>query len=433
MKHLALTVSVIVLLACSTIVLAESGVVVRTKAEPASPWVGQKVTLLIDVLAKDGWATIDTLPLIEVPGAYLHRYESQGTRLSENIEGASYTGQRYEFLLFAQTAGELTIDTFPVEVSVKTWGADAATKVEQHSTELVLLNVQIPEGVSPSQYLPATKNLEATQSWSTESKKYQAGDVVERTITREADDVSAMVFPPFAPVNIDGMTCYPDQPEVNDNFGRGVLTGTRVDRLSCIFEKQGEFILPDIEVAYWKVTDEKIETIVLAGGKFTVEGGGQEYRADDQVVETKPANQFYWYLMICTVVPCTLLFYFRRRLSAFIQKRREVRHNSERFMFARVEVAAKGGNKEKMLSAVMCWLDRLPGLSRPARLGEFVGKTGDEKLCLLLVKLEHKESWSVEDCQTFQRKLQKGRKSYLHANTKEADKKTDLSPVGLGL
>jgi len=431
MKHLAITVFIIVLLGCSTIVLAESELVVRTKATPESPWVGQKVTFVLDVLAKDGWATINTLPPIEVSGAYLHRYETQGTRLNENIEGANFTGQRYELLLFAQRPGDLTIDPFPVEVSVKTWGADAATKVEKLTTEPVILEVLMPEGISLSEYIPATKKLEATQSWSTESKVYQAGDVVEMTITRKGEDVSAMVFPPFPPVSIDGMTCYPAQPDVNDSFNRGVLTGTRVDRLSCIFEKEGEFILPDIEVTYWEVTEEKLETILLAGAKFTVEGSGQEHSVGSQIMDTKPANQVYWYLLLCIAVLSAVLVNFRGQLSTYIQNRRELRRNSEKFLFARLEAVARSGNKEKMLSAVMCWLDRLPGLAKPARLTEFIAKAGDDKLRLLLKNLEQKESWSVEECQTLQRELKKGRKNYLQTTTKEADK-TDLPPVGLG-
>lgn len=430
MKRLIL-ITFLIIAVNSSVVCATSDVVVRVKGEPASPWVGQKVIFTIDVLAKDGWATINTLPLIEVPGAYLHRYETQGTRLNENIDGASYTGQRYELLLFAQSAGELTIDSFPVEVSVKSWGADAATKVEKLSTEPVQLSVLMPEGISPSDYMPATEKLEATQSWSSDSTEYKAGDAIERTVTRKAEDVSAMVFPPFAKIDIEGMTCYPDQPEVDDTFNRGVLTGARIDRSSCIFEREGEFVLPDIEVSYWKVSEEKLETITLRGNKFTVKGGGQEHSASTGALSTKAGNHLWWYLLILAALLCAVLFYFRNGLSAFFRKLREERHNSEQFLFARVEGTAKNGNKEKLLSAIMSWLDRLPGLAQPARLEEFAGKIGDEKLASLLLELSQKPKWTVEECQSLKKELQRGRKTYLHATLKETDRSIGLPSVGL--
>ncbi len=57
------------------------GVILRTELRPEKPWVGQKVLLHIDVLAKDGWAQLKKVQDAEIKGAYMLRLETQGTHL----------------------------------------------------------------------------------------------------------------------------------------------------------------------------------------------------------------------------------------------------------------------------------------------------------------------------------------------------------------
>ena len=114
--------------------LAAEPIILRTSVTPEEAWLGQKVVLHVDVLARDGWAQLKKVGDAEVGGAYLLRLESQGTRLSETIEGDTYTGQRYERMLFAQRAGEITVPPLPVDVEVKTWGAGADSRIHRMST-----------------------------------------------------------------------------------------------------------------------------------------------------------------------------------------------------------------------------------------------------------------------------------------------------------
>ena len=80
----------------------------------------------IEVLGADGWAQITDMGEFEIPGTYVMRTESQGTRLSETIRGTSYTGQRYQLSVYCQRAGRLEIPALPVTVTVKQWGVNAA-------------------------------------------------------------------------------------------------------------------------------------------------------------------------------------------------------------------------------------------------------------------------------------------------------------------
>ena len=106
-------------------------IVLRAATEPAEAWVGQRVVLQVDVLGEGGWAQITRFGEVDIPGAYLIRTDSQGTRLQETIDGVSYTGQRYEVSVYPQKAGTIEVPPVPVEVTIKTWGAGASQTAQQ--------------------------------------------------------------------------------------------------------------------------------------------------------------------------------------------------------------------------------------------------------------------------------------------------------------
>ena len=69
---------------------ADEGVVLRASIDPKEGiWVGQQVRLLIDVLGRDGWAQIRKFHSFEVPGAIVLQVDSQGTRLTDPVSGAT--------------------------------------------------------------------------------------------------------------------------------------------------------------------------------------------------------------------------------------------------------------------------------------------------------------------------------------------------------
>src|SRR5262245_12148304 len=99
---------------------ADEGVILRASIEPkAGIWVGQQVRLLIDVLGRDGWAQIHKFHPFEVAGASVLQVESQGTRLTDTVSGAAWTGQHYEWLVFPQRAGAITITPIHLDATTQ--------------------------------------------------------------------------------------------------------------------------------------------------------------------------------------------------------------------------------------------------------------------------------------------------------------------------
>jgi len=360
-------------------VLAAEDIILRTAVSPEDVWVGQKVVLHVDVLAKDGWAQLRKVADADVNGAYLIRLESQGTRLSETIDGDSYTGQRYQFMLFAQRDGKITVPPIPVDVEIRTWGADGGTRTERMSSPSVVFGVRTPPGAEGIHGLISTGSLTADQSWDPETEDLKVGDAIKRTIALRADDLSGMAFAPTMHDKIDGIGIYPSEPVVEDRFARGDLVGTRIETVTYVFERAGNFELPSVERTWWDTGSEELQQIVLSGLKPRITGGSLTEPAPLQQAEQQQDNRLLLALLMLILVSGVGLLVFGRRAAAGWRAWRNVRSEAEVAYFQRIRYAAKSDDSDAVLRETMRWLDRINDNSKPARLDLFLRKYGDAR------------------------------------------------------
>jgi len=352
-------------------ILAAEEIILRTAVTPEEAWVGQKVVLHVDVLAKDGWAQLRKVIDAEVDGAYLLRLESQGTRLSETIDGDSYTGQRYEFMLFAQREGKIIVPPVPVDVEIKNWGTDSGTRSERMSLPSVEIVTRTPPGAAGIRGLISTSNLTASQNWQPEPESPLVGDAIKRRITLRAEDVSGMAFAPTLHDEIENLGIYPGEPTVEDKFARGDLTGTRVESVTYVFERAGEFELPGVELSWWNIDTEELHHIVLPGLTLQVSGG--------PAMGSQQGNRPSWSTLVPLFVAIVALLVFAGRVLTRWPAWRQARNETEAAYFRRIRRSARSGDHDAVLRDTMRWLDRINDNSEVARLDLFLQKYGDSQ------------------------------------------------------
>ena len=360
-------------------VLAAEDVVLRTAVSPEDVWVGQKAVLHVDVLAKDGWAQLRKVADADVNGAYLIRLESQGTRLNETIDGDGYTGQRYQFMLFAQRDGKITVPSIPVDVEIRTWGVGGGTRTERMSLPSVEFGVRTPPGAEGIHGLISTGSLAADQSWDPETEDLKVGDAIKRTITLRGDDLSGMAFAPTPHDNIDDLGIYPGEPIVEDRFARGDLVGTRIETVTYVFERAGNFELPSVELTWWDTDSEELRHIVLPGLKPRITGGSLTEAAPLQQAEQQQDKRLWLTSLMLILVVAVGLLVFGGRAAAGWRVWRNDRSEAEAAYFKRIRLAVDSGDYDAVLRETMRWLDRMNDNSEPARLDLFLHKYGDAR------------------------------------------------------
>ncbi len=351
---------------------AAEPIILRASVTPEDAWLGQKVILHVDVLAKDGWAQLKKAGDAEVSGAYLLRLESQGTRLSETIDGDTYTGQRYEFMLFAQRAGTITVSPLLVDVEVKTWGADADSQIHRLSTPLIELVARTPPGADGIRGLITTTSLTANQKWEPEIDSADVGDAIKRTITLRAEDVSGMAFTPILHSQIEKLGIYPGEPTVEDKFARGNLTGTRVETVTYVFERSGEVEVPAIILQWWDVRNKQLKRIELPGLSLRVSGGATAESAPAELSAERLSMRLLWSALLVVLVVTVAVFRLGGRVADHWTAWRKARSETEAAYFLRAMRSLRSGDQQTALRDTMRWLDRINDDSRPARLDQFM-------------------------------------------------------------
>lgn len=235
--------------------LAQQPVVVRTGVKPETGAViGQRVAIHVDVLFADQMPRPPRVVLPEIAGAQILRFESQATTMSERIDDTAYTGQRFEFALYARRGG-----TFVVPAPQVTLLDRAGNPVGNLSGPTATVEIAVPPGIDPDQPLIATPRATLAEQWSpAPGGNLKAGDALVRLVTREADDVPAMAMPELAFPAPDGVRVYRDPPQSDDRQDRGTVTGRRVDRVTYVFERGGRFVLPGVTQPWWDLAARRL-------------------------------------------------------------------------------------------------------------------------------------------------------------------------------
>lgn len=348
----------------------DQSLVVRAAFVPQEAWVGQRVVLQVDVLAAGAWAQLDRIPSIELPGSYVLPPQGQGVRLQETIDGSAHSGQRYEYFVYPQTAGDLTLPPTAVGVRVREPGAVGAERTLSAVLPELSFESRVPPGAEAVEGLISTTDASVDQRWEPADGVHAVGDAVRRIVRFEAADVSGMAFTPLDHAPIDGFGVYPSEPRVDDRFDRGTLQGTRTETMTYVAERSGDFTLPTITFTWWNTQQERLQQVELPGLAVSVSGGnGGDSSAGPVAASRSPS--WWWLLAVAMLVPLSLLAgrAWRALLAA--------RAASERHRFRLLQAAVRRGRPADVMRELMRWLDRIEGGSRPARLDRFLERYGD--------------------------------------------------------
>jgi hypothetical protein len=418
----AYTDRIFYLLFCATVLLskspvfAEESVMIRTSVAPDEVWVGQKAVMHVDVLARNGWAQIKKSGDIKIDGAYMLRVETQGTRLSENIDGDSYTGQRYELLIFPQIAGKISVPPFPVDVEVKAWGVHPENKVSQLSTPGVELNVKTPTGGESMRGLISTTELTVEQKWDSDTEPTKIGDAIKRIIIFKARDVSGMAFAPLEFQNMEGVGVYPGEPDVSDTTDRGTLSGERIEKVTYVFEQPGEFLVLEIVFFWWDIEKTELKRIELPGKRFEIAGAP----AIEEIQQKKSVQ--VWPVILCVItLALVITLILTGKLRSLLDLWKKSRRENEVTYFRRIIKSARSGDARKTLRETMRWLDKINPRSGFARLDVFLSLHGDNRAKKEIAHLTHymENNDPIPDIPTLINSLKKARRHWKQSLKKE--------------
>ncbi|MBB5764421.1 BatD family protein [Methylorubrum rhodesianum] len=327
-------------------------VVVRTQVdETGGIVVGQPVHLRVDVLFPGSMPRPPRVKVGDAPGAQVLRFETQGVTISDAIGGRPYVGQQFEFVVFARRGGAIEIPA--AEVTLLDAAGDRTGTATGEARRLV---VTVPPGIDASGPVIAADEVDATQTWEPDptQARLKPGGALVRTIRRSADGVPTMGMADLAFTAPEGVRIYLDPPRSEDRMNRGAVIGSRIDRVTYVFEKPGSYDLPAVVQPWWDLDGVRARAVTLAGVKVSVA------QATTEPVPLRGGRAWAW--VAGASLGIVLLFGL-----ASVLRRRWIRSVGTPEAKARSELRriAPSGDAPATYRALATWLAELPSGVRP--------------------------------------------------------------------
>jgi hypothetical protein len=400
-------------------------------------WVGQQVAFHVDLLSPTLFSGTPAFDLPNVPGAVLMKVEEPPTLSTEEIDGATYSIQRHDFMLFPQRAGILVIPAFQVRFAVAP--AYGKPPVTQHvMLDPLKIEAKMPPGAEGLSMLISTTDLTVDDQWSPALDKdhtveLKVGDALTRTLKRRTSDVPGMVLPPIHFGSFDGLGVYPKPPVVEDATQRGDFTGQRTDIVTYMCETAGTYRLPAVLLPWFDVDDQQVKRVELPAVtlKVTANPSLAIDTTSPSVSQPRSTTIWWWIGGLGGVMLITAVL-FRRFYRPFMSRLRiwrSQRAAREAAYFARLKTACQAENPAEAFNALTRWIDSLYGGTGIVTIDQLVRDAKDDDLRRRIDQLERQlfavpatpqEAWSG---QAFyqrlaivrQRLLQRTKHANLHA------------------
>ncbi|HID8544193.1 TPA: oxygen tolerance domain protein [Escherichia coli] len=233
--------------------------------------------------------------------------------LTRHEGGASWSGIRMERQVTAWDQGTLRFPATEITLSAS---GQAPVTVQLPALEKAVVwpkDVQQPDHFLPASDLSLSQKVNIYHSSS--DKTLRAGDVIERVVTVQANDVMPAQIPPLL-YAIPGMHTQRLPPENQPvTAGRGEIKGAqRVETLRYLPVEAGAITLPPVKLRWWDTAHQQWRTAELPGSTYQV--AASKAAGAEAALRGKTASSAWLNALLIAAALATagLLFFFRHAL-----------------------------------------------------------------------------------------------------------------------
>lgn len=258
---------------------------VTASVDVADPYVQQQVLLTVKIYRRVNWQQASLSELDAGGSDLLVRQLGEDKHYRTTLEGRDWEVIERKFALFPQQSGELEISPFMLTASVvddrQQQGQGYTDPFDQFFSRRPSVQKFMRSNAVKLQVKPAVKgvlpwlaarDLKLQENWSRNTDQLQAGESVTRTIAIIADGMSVGQLTQLKPPAVAGIKSYPDQPQTSEQASSQGLLSTSSQKFALIPGREGEFEIPPLEIKWWNVNRDRMETARLPGRTLKVSG-----------------------------------------------------------------------------------------------------------------------------------------------------------------
>lgn len=188
------------------------------------------------------------------------------------LNGVEYAVTERNYAIFPQKSGQITIPALTLTAAVLEsndpsgfggFFGTRATRTERVSSKPVTLTV-LPAPATFKGHWLAAEQLELKQQWSGDVLTMKVGEPLTRTLTLTAKGTTVGQLPKLQQATgSDDLKSYPDQPKTEEQKSSQGVVAVREEKIAFIPSKAGTYTLPALEIPWFNVKTQQIETAKL--------------------------------------------------------------------------------------------------------------------------------------------------------------------------
>ncbi|USE34277.1 BatD family protein [Endozoicomonas sp. SCSIO W0465] len=251
-------------------------ILMKADVSSDSIYVQQELIFTLKILFNVQLYDDNRLSAMDISDALIQQL-GETRKLDTIIDGIRYRGFELKYSIHPQSVGAMIIPSLTF-TGVAAEPRDPFGSIFSSGGKPVLARsreIQIEVKPRPESYpagdtwLPA-RNLSIQEQWSQPLDRVTVGDAITRTITVDADGLSAAQLPPILMAQPKGVNSYPDKSGTEDRETANGIRGQRTDSIAMIPTRPGKIMLPAIEYTWFDTESGEIKTSRLPATEIDV-------------------------------------------------------------------------------------------------------------------------------------------------------------------
>ncbi len=372
---------------------------------------------------------------LQIPNAFIVPFDKTQPGMF-TVGGKQYPGIQFYYIVFPYKTGEFSVPSLEITAQSPPEGSSTSRKIVIHTAEQKFTVKDIPQSAKNGTWFVA-EDITLTEKWNVGLDNLKVGDVIERTITIDAQETLPQFIPNIAEQQqTNWASIYPKDPILSDSKASGDVNGQSLQKTTYLLEKSGNVTLPAIHLSFWNPYTSKMQERILPEKTLHIKENANLGILTTLRDSLAGANQgknpntakipfliwgFTWYeftgIVIMGLGMLYLIVHFGIRFYKKWKVRRKAYKQSEKYLFSQF---LKSDDKH-IITALYKWWDVLE--NRPSASVRFsmlnLKTESDENLLKTYIEKYFKDE-KTSDIIIFKKTIQNLRKQIL--NTSQVSK-----------
>lgn len=390
------------LFACEDALAQKTNAFATVKMWPRTVYPKQPIKVTIEVFSPTWFAEPLDFENLVVGNCFIVPF-TRTIPSVQYINKKQYSALTFYYLVFPYTEGELVMPSLTINASIPLEGDYNGRPVVLKTKSQTFKVKPVPDKISPDQWFVAN-NVYISEKWSKSFDDLKVGDMIERTIIVKAIGTLPGFIPDLAVKDLSFASVYPKDPEFDEKRSDKTISGIRTQKILYLFEDQGSFVIPEVEIAWWNSYAGRMYSKKLPKKEITVSMNDDlgiltsikdslevDNNAENQEAKQAPLltkkRLFLGSILIVGLVLLSLLIILIVRRT---KKWAEIRQESEKRAFDRLLHGLNTSDKTLQHQLYYDWLQKIncnalsdlpfkPGEKEERVIQSFLNSQGDKR------------------------------------------------------